>query len=322
MGQKTHPIGFRLGIIRGWDSNWYTDGSYAEKLVEDDKIRKYLHARLKRAGLSRVVIERTPKRVILTLHTSRPGVVIGRGGAEVEKLREELKKLTEKDIQININEIKRPELDASLVAQNIAQQLEGRISFRRAMKQALGASMRMGAQGIRIKLSGRLGGAEMGRTEQYMEGRVPLHTLRADIDYADATAFTIQGQKYTIRLRKLYDLPFGDFAILVVGGKPAAAPQKTIPLKIDDDTTIEAVYLAHTGGHLKGFLNKCSVTVSSPDNRVDKSDMQRAVENAKRKHLPPGRVYIHHIRNGYRLDGRPVENPASMRGEHLEVGYW
>ena len=193
MGQKTHPIGFRLGVIRGWDSNWYTDGSFAEKLLEDDKIRKYLHARLKRAGLSRVVIERTPKRVILTLHTSRPGVVIGRGGAEVEKLREELKKLTEKDIQININEIKRPELDASLVAQNIAQQLEGRISFRRAMKQALGASMRMGAQGIRIKLSGRLGGAEMGRTEQYMEGRVPLHTLRADIDYADATAFTIYG---------------------------------------------------------------------------------------------------------------------------------
>lgn len=193
MGQKTHPIGFRLGVIRGWDSNWYTDGSFAEKLLEDDKIRKYLHARLKRAGLSRVVIERTPKRVILTLHTSRPGVVIGRGGAEVEKLREELKKLTDKDIQININEIKRPELDASLVAQNIAQQLEGRISFRRAMKQALGASMRMGAQGIRIKLSGRLGGAEMGRTEQYMEGRVPLHTLRADVDYAGATAFTIYG---------------------------------------------------------------------------------------------------------------------------------
>lgn len=193
MGQKSNPIGFRLGVIRGWDSNWYTDGSYANKLVEDDKIRKYLHARLKRAGLSRVVIERTPKRVIITLHTSRPGVVIGRGGAEVEKLREELKKLTNKDIQININEIKRPELDASLVAQNIAQQLEGRISFRRAMKQSLGAAMRMGAQGIRIKLSGRLGGAEMGRTEQYMEGRVPLHTLRADVDYADATAFTIYG---------------------------------------------------------------------------------------------------------------------------------
>ena len=193
MGQKTNPIGFRLGVIRGWDSNWYTDGSYSEMLVEDQEIRRYLDARLKRAGLSRTVIERTPKRVILTLHTSRPGVIIGRGGSEVEKLREELKKLTSKDIQININEIKRPELDASLVAQNIAQQLEGRVSYRRAMKQALGAAMRMGAQGIRIRLGGRLGGSEMSRTEQYLEGRVPLHTLRADIDYAEATAFTIAG---------------------------------------------------------------------------------------------------------------------------------
>ena len=193
MGQKTNPVGFRLGVIRGWDSNWYTDGSFADKLVEDEEIRRYLDARLKRAGLSRVVIERTPKRVILTLHTSRPGVIIGRGGSEVEKLREELKKLTDKDIQININEIKRPELDAALVAQNIAQQLEGRVSYRRAMKQALGAAMRMGAQGIRIKLAGRLGGAEMGRVEQYLEGRVPLHTMRADIDYAEATAFTIYG---------------------------------------------------------------------------------------------------------------------------------
>ncbi|NNF03295.1 MAG: 30S ribosomal protein S3 [Rhodothermales bacterium] len=193
MGQKTHPTGFRLGIIRGWDSNWYATDDFPEKLVEDDEIRQYLAARLKRAGLSRVVIERTPKRVILTLHTSRPGVVIGRGGSEVEKLREEIKKLTNKDIQININEIKRPELDASLVAQNIAQQLEGRVSFRRAMKQAITAAMRMGAEGIRIRVAGRLGGAEMGRTEQYLEGRVPLHTIRADIDYADATAFTIYG---------------------------------------------------------------------------------------------------------------------------------
>lgn len=193
MGQKTHPIGFRLGIIRGWDSNWYTDKEYASKLVEDEKIRNYLKTRLKKAGLSRVVIERTPKRIILTIHTSRPGVVIGRGGAEVEQLREELRKLTDKDVQININEIKRPELDASLVAQNIAQQLEGRISFRRAMKQAIAAAMRMGAKGIRIKLSGRLGGAEMSRKEQYLEGRVPLHTIRADIDYAEATAYTIYG---------------------------------------------------------------------------------------------------------------------------------
>jgi small subunit ribosomal protein S3 len=193
VGQKTNPIGFRLGIIRGWDSNWYAEKDFAEKLVEDEEIRNYLTARLKRAGLSRVVIERTPKRVILTLHTSRPGVVIGRGGAEVEKLREELKKLTDKDIQINITEIKRPELDASLVAQNVAQQLAGRVSFRRAMKQAITAAMRMGAEGVRIKVGGRLGGAEMGRTEQYLEGRVPLHTVRADIDYADATAFTIYG---------------------------------------------------------------------------------------------------------------------------------
>ncbi|SHK99803.1 30S ribosomal protein S3 [Rhodothermus profundi] len=193
MGQKTHPIGFRLGVIRGWFSSWYAEKDLPEKLIEDEEIRRYLHARLKRAGLSRVVIERTPKRVILTLHTSRPGVVIGRGGQEVEKLREELQKLTGKEIQINISEIKRPELDASLVAQNIAQQLEGRVSFRRAMKQAITAAMRMGAQGIRIKVSGRLGGAEMSRTEQYLEGRVPLHTLRANIDYAQATAYTIYG---------------------------------------------------------------------------------------------------------------------------------
>jgi small subunit ribosomal protein S3 len=193
VGQKTHPIGFRLGVIRGWDSNWYSEDDFQDKLVEDEEIRRYLHTRLKRAGLSRVVIERTPKRVILTLHTSRPGVVIGRGGSEVEKLREELKTLTGKDIQINISEIKRPELDATLVAKNIAQQLEGRISFRRAMKQAMQAAMRMGAEGVRIRAAGRLGGAEMGRIEEYLEGRVPLHTIRADIDFAQETARTIYG---------------------------------------------------------------------------------------------------------------------------------
>jgi len=193
VGQKTNPIGFRLGVIRGWDSNWYSENDFQDKLVEDEEIRRYLHTRLKRAGLSRVVIERTPKRVILTLHTSRPGVVIGRGGSEVEKLREELKTLTGKDIQINISEIKRPELDATLVAKNIAQQLEGRISFRRAMKQAMQAAMRMGAEGVRIRAAGRLGGAEMGRVEEYMEGRVPLHTIRADIDFHQATARTIYG---------------------------------------------------------------------------------------------------------------------------------
>jgi len=193
LGQKTHPVGFRLGTIRGWDSNWYAEEDFQDKLVEDEEIRKYLHARLRQAGLSRAVIERTPKRVILTLHTSRPGVVIGRGGSEVEKLREELKTLTDKDIQINISEIKRPELDATLVAKNIAQQLEGRISFRRAMKQAMTAATRMGAEGVRIRAAGRLGGAEMGRIEEYLEGRVPLHTIRADIDFAKATAKTIYG---------------------------------------------------------------------------------------------------------------------------------
>ena len=193
MGQKTHPIGFRLGVIRGWDSNWYSETDFQDKLVEDEEIRRYLHTRLKRAGLSRAVIERTPERVILTLHTSRPGVVIGRGGSEVEKLKGELETLTGKDIQINISEIKRPELDATLVAKNIVQQLEGRISFRRAMKQAMQAAMRMGAEGVRIRAAGRLGGAEMGRTEEYMEGRVPLHTIRADIDFAQETALTIYG---------------------------------------------------------------------------------------------------------------------------------
>lgn len=193
MGQKVHPIGFRLGVIRGWDSNWYAEDDYSDNLIEDDKIRTYLDARLQRAGVSRVVIERTPKRVILTIYTSRPGVVIGRGGSEVDKLRQELKTLTNKDIQINIQEIKRPELDASLVAQNIARQLEGRISFRRAMKQAVSSAMRAGAEGVRIRVAGRLGGAEMGRIEQYLEGRVPLHTMRADIDYAQITAYTIYG---------------------------------------------------------------------------------------------------------------------------------
>lgn len=193
MGQKTHPIGLRLGIIRGWDSNWYSEENEPAILLEDTKLREYLHTRLRNGGLSRVIIERTPKRILLTLLTSRPGVIIGKGGEQVEMLREELKKITNKEVQINISEIKRPEIDASLVAQNIAQQLEARISFRRAMKTALSSAMRMGAKGIKIRCAGRLGGAEMARTEQYKEGRVPLHTLRADIDYYKATAHTIQG---------------------------------------------------------------------------------------------------------------------------------
>jgi len=193
LGQKINPIGLRLGIIRGWDSNWFSEDNQPEILYEDTKLREYLHTRLRNGGLSRVIIERTPKRILLTLKTSRPGVIIGKGGEQIELLREELKKITNKEVQINVSEIKRPEIDASLVAQNIAQQLEARISFRRAMKTALSSAIRMGAEGIRIKCSGRLGGAEMARVEQYHEGRVPLHTLRANIDYYNATAHTIQG---------------------------------------------------------------------------------------------------------------------------------
>ncbi len=193
MGQKTHPVGFRLGIIRGWDSNWYSEDNQPALILEDTKLREYLHTRLRNGGLSNVVIERTPKRILLTLRTSRPGVIIGKGGEQIELLREELKKITNKEVQINVSEIKRPELDASLVAQNIAQQLQSRVSFRRAMKTALASAMRMGAKGIKVRCAGRLGGAEMARTEQYKDGQVPLHTLRADIDYSNATSNTIYG---------------------------------------------------------------------------------------------------------------------------------
>lgn len=194
MGQKVNPVGFRLGIIKGWDSNWYGGKSYTDKLIEDDKIRNYIMARLPKGGVSKIIIERTLKRITLTINTARPGVVIGKGGAEVDKIKEELKKLTNKDIQINIFEIKRPELDASLVGDSIAQQLKARISYRRAMKQAIASAMRVGALGIKIKVAGRLGGAEMARTEQYKEGRIPLHTLRADIDYALSEANTVYGK--------------------------------------------------------------------------------------------------------------------------------
>jgi small subunit ribosomal protein S3 len=193
LGQKTNPIGFRVGIIRGWESNWYENKSYAVKLVEDKKLRAYIKKRLQNAGIASIVIDRTSKNIILTIHTSRPGVVIGKSGKEIAQIEEELKKLTDKEVKIQITEIKRPELDAYLVAENMAKQIEGRVSFRRAMKQAITSAMRMGAEGIRIKCSGRLGGAEMARTEQYKEGRIPLHTIRADIDYANGRAETIYG---------------------------------------------------------------------------------------------------------------------------------
>jgi small subunit ribosomal protein S3 len=194
MGQKINPVGLRLGIVRGWDSSWYGGNTFSDKLVEDHKIRKYVDARIQKGGISKVVIERTLKRITLTIHTARPGVVIGKGGTEVDKIKEELKKLTNKDVQINIFEIKRPELDAKLVGESIAQQLEARISYRRAMKQAIASTMRVGAEGIKVKLSGRLAGADMARTEQYKEGRIPLHTLRADIDYAISEAQTVYGK--------------------------------------------------------------------------------------------------------------------------------
>lgn len=194
MGQKVNPVGLRLGIVKGWDSNWYGGRDFSDKLVEDQKIRDYIYARIPKGGISKIIIERTLKRVTLTVNTARPGVVIGKGGSEVDKLKEELKKLTNKEVQINIFEIKRPELDAQLVGESIAQQLAARISYRRAMKQAIASAMRVGADGIKIMVSGRLGGAEMARTEQYKEGRIPLHTLRADIDYALSEAHTIYGK--------------------------------------------------------------------------------------------------------------------------------
>ena len=194
MGQKINPIGFRLGIVKGWDSSWYGGKEFADKLVEDQKIRKYISARIPKGAIARVVIERTLKRITLTIHTARPGIVIGKGGGEVDKIKEELKKITSKDVQINIFEIKRPEIDAKLIGEAIAQQLEARISFRRAMKQAINSAIRVGAQGIKVKVSGRLGGAEIARSEQYKEGRVPLHTLRADIDYALSEAQTVYGK--------------------------------------------------------------------------------------------------------------------------------
>lgn len=194
MGQKTHPIGFRLGVINTWDSNWYDEKDFSKKLQEDLLIRGYLRKRLEKAGVAKVAIERTLKKITLTIHTSRPGFVIGKSGKEITQLESEIKKITNKDVKINVFEIKKPELSARLVAENIANQIANRVSFRRAMKGAITSSMRMGAEGIKVMCSGRLGGAEIARTEQYKEGRIPLQTLRADIDYASLPAQTIYGK--------------------------------------------------------------------------------------------------------------------------------
>jgi small subunit ribosomal protein S3 len=193
MGHKVNPIGLRVGINRTWDSRWYADGDYADLLHEDIRLRDYLRDRLQQAGVSRIVIERPAKKARVTIHSARPGVVIGKKGADIEKLRRDLQRMTGSEVQLNIVEIRKPEIEARLVAENIAQQLERRVAFRRAMKRAVQNAMRLGAEGIRITCGGRLGGAEIARTEWYREGRVPLHTLRADIDYGEATAKTTYG---------------------------------------------------------------------------------------------------------------------------------
>jgi small subunit ribosomal protein S3 len=193
LGQKTHPIGIRLGINRTWKSLWFDEKTFSKKLEEDLMLRKYVNNRMPNAGISLIEIKRTPKRITLTIYTARPGIVIGKKGAEVDKLKEELQRLTSQEIQVNIHEIKRPELDAYLVAENVVRQLESKVSFRRAMKRAITATMRMGAEGVKIACAGRLGGSEMARREQYREGRIPHHTLRADIDYAKIVANTAYG---------------------------------------------------------------------------------------------------------------------------------
>ncbi|MBR3710673.1 MAG: 30S ribosomal protein S3 [Bacteroidales bacterium] len=235
MGQKTNPIGLRLGIIKGWDSNWYGGKDFSAKLVEDDKIRKYLNARLGKAGISKIAIERSLKYVTVTIFTARPGMIIGKGGEEVDKLKKELVKLTGKEVQININEIKRPELDAFIVASSIAKQIEGRVSYRRAIKTASAGTMRIGAEGIKILISGRVGGAEIARSESYKEGRIPLHTLRADIDYSLVEAHTSYGRlgiKVWICKGEIYGKPelvptsVNSQAKRPAAAKPAGAPRR------------------------------------------------------------------------------------------------
>jgi small subunit ribosomal protein S3 len=210
MGQKVNPVSNRLGIIRGWDSNWFGGKDFGDSIVEDTKIRKYLNERLAKASVSKIVIERTLKLVTITVCTARPGIIIGKGGQEVDKLKEELKKLYDKEIQINIFEVKRPELDANIVGNNIARQVEGKIAYRRAIKMAIANTMRMGAEGIKVQISGRLNGAEMARKEMYKEGRTPLHTFRADIDYCQTEALTkvgLLGIKVWICRGEIYGRP-------------------------------------------------------------------------------------------------------------------
>jgi small subunit ribosomal protein S3 len=231
MGQKVNPIGLRLGIVRGWESNWFGGKEFSSKLSEDAKIRKYIKARIPRGGISKILIERMLKRIIITVHTSRPGIVIGRGGAEVDKLKAEISKFTKKDVQINIFEIKRPELDATLVGQSIAQQIEGRVNFKRAIKMAIASTMRVGAGGIKISVAGRLNGAEMARTQLFKEGRIPAHTFRADIDYAIVEALTVYG-KIGIKVWIFKNEVFGkrDLSINMGMGDPSKREKRKGPV--------------------------------------------------------------------------------------------
>src|SRR5881396_4374619 len=227
MGQKANPIGNRLGIIRGWESNWYgSKKDYANKLVEDQKIRTYLNARINKGGISKIVIERTLGKLIITIHTSKPGIIIGKGGNEVDRIKEELKKLTGKeDVQINILEIRRPELDAMIVADTIARQIENRINYKRAIKMSIASALRMGAEGIKVKVAGRLGGAEIARTEEIKQGRVPLHTFRMDIDYASVFALTVYGKiGIKVWICKGEVLGKRELNPNFIGGKEAGAP--------------------------------------------------------------------------------------------------
>jgi small subunit ribosomal protein S3 len=236
MGQKTNPIGNRLGYIRGWESQWFGGRNYGDKIAEDASIRKYLYARLGKASVSRIIIERTLKLVTITITTARPGIIIGKGGQEVDKLKEELKKITNKEVQINIFEIKRPELDAKLVADSVARQIEGRISYRRAIKMAVAATMRMGAEGIKVMISGRLNGAEMARSEMFKDGRTPLHTFRADIDYHISEAHTTYGRlgiKVWIMKGEVYGKR--DLSNMLGAGKKAVAAGSNRPEQGSND---------------------------------------------------------------------------------------
>ncbi len=240
MGQKVNPISNRLGVIRGWDSNWYGGKKYGDTLLEDSKLRKYLNVRLAKMSVSRIVIERTLKLITITVCTSRPGLIIGKGGSEVDKLKEELKKITDKDVQINIFEVKRPELDAEIVASTIARQIEGKIAYRRAVKMAIASTMRSGAEGIKVQVSGRLNGAEIARSEMFKEGRTPLHTLRADIDYALVEAHTkvgVIGVKVWICRGEVY-------------GKRDLAPQFTTQAKENRGSS------SREGGNRRGGFRK------------------------------------------------------------------